>query len=67
VVISWLMVSRLSLLNLKFKTWGFAENKARYILLLLAVVGIVLLNWLAVPFIFLTYIAVSLLLKNKTT
>ena len=67
VVISWLMVSRLSLLNLKFKTWGFAENKARYILLFTAVAGIVLLNWLAVPFIFLTYIAVSLLLKNKTT
>jgi CDP-diacylglycerol--serine O-phosphatidyltransferase len=67
VVMSWLMVSKLSLLNLKFKTWGFAENKARYALLILAVAGIALLNWLAVPFIFLTYIAVSLLFKNKTT
>jgi CDP-diacylglycerol--serine O-phosphatidyltransferase len=67
VVMSWLMVSKLSLLNLKFKTWGFAENKASYALLILAVAGIALLNWLAVPFIFLTYIAVSLLFKNKTT
>lgn len=61
------MVSRLPLLNLKFKSWGLAENKARYLLISLSVLSIPFLGWLAVPFIFFSYIAVSLLFKNKTT
>ena len=64
---SWLMISGLPLLNLKFKSAGFAANKSRYILIGIAVISIPFLKWAAVPFIFLAYIAVSLLLKNKTT
>lgn len=67
LLVSWLMVSRLPLLNLKFKSWGLAENKARYLLIILSVLSIPFLGWLAVPFIFFSYIAVSLLFKNKTT
>lgn len=67
LLVSWLMVSRLPLLNLKFKSWGLAENKARYLLISLSVLSIPFLGWLAVPFIFFSYIAVSLLFKNKTT
>lgn len=65
--ISWLMVSELPLLNLKFKTYSFADNKARYILLLLSIPFILILGWLSVPAIFITYILVSLLFKNQLT
>jgi CDP-diacylglycerol---serine O-phosphatidyltransferase len=67
LLVSWLMVSRLPLLNLKFKSWGLVGNKARYLLISLSVLSIPFLGWLAVPFIFFSYIAVSLLFKNKTT
>ena len=67
VAISWLMVSELPLLNLKFKTYSFADNKARYILLLLSIPFILILGWLSVPAIFITYILVSLLFKNQLT
>lgn len=65
--VSWLMVSELPLLNLKFKTYSFADNKARYILLLLSIPLILILGWLSVPAIFITYILVSLLFKNQLT
>jgi CDP-diacylglycerol--serine O-phosphatidyltransferase len=65
--ISWLMVSALPLLNLKFKNYSFTDNKARYILLALAIPFILILGWLAVPTIFITYILVSLLFKNQLT
>ncbi len=65
LLVPYLMVSRLPLINLKFKTFGFAENKARYILLALAVVMVLLLGWLSVPAIFIAYILVSLLFKNQ--
>ncbi len=65
--ISWLMVSEIPLLNLKFKTYSFADNKARYILLLLSIPFILILGWLSVAAIFITYILVSLLFKNQLT
>ncbi len=65
LLIPWLMVSKIALLNLKFKSFSFAENKARFILLGIALVSIVLLGWLSIPAIFICYILVSLLFKNQ--
>lgn len=65
LLIPWLMVSKIALLNLKFKSFSFAENKARYILLALGLVSIIGLEWLSVPAIFIFYILVSLLFKNQ--
>lgn len=65
VLLPWLMISTLPLLNLKFKNFNFTDNKARFILLILSLLFIVFLGWLSVPAIFITYILVSLLLKNK--
>ena len=65
ILISWLMVSTLPLLNLKFKKFGFSDNKPRYILILASIPMILFLGWLAVPVIFITYILVSLLFKNQ--
>lgn len=64
-MVAWLMVSRLPLLNLKFKNFQFAENRARYSILIISVISIPLLGWLSVPVIFFSYILVSLLFKTK--
>ena len=34
LLVSWLMVSEVPMLSLKFKTWGFKDNLARYLLIL---------------------------------
>ena len=65
ILLSWMMVSSLPLLNLKFKSWDIASNKSRYLLLALSVLCALLPGWLAVPAIFICYIAVSLLFKNR--
>jgi CDP-diacylglycerol--serine O-phosphatidyltransferase len=65
IAVPWLMVSHIKLINLKFSTFGFAENKARYILMILSILLVIFLGWLSIPAIFITYILVSLLFKNQ--
>ena len=67
LLVPYLMISRLPLLTMKFSTMAFKQNKARYILIGLSACYIGVLGWLSVPAIFITYILVSLLLKNQTT
>ena len=67
VVVAWLMVSDLPLMALKFKDYSLRGNLPKVILVVLSVVAAIFLRWLAVPVIFLFYIIVSLLSKNKTT
>jgi CDP-diacylglycerol--serine O-phosphatidyltransferase len=66
-IVSWLMVSNIPLLALKFKDFSLKGNLPKIILLLGAILGAVLLKWLAVPVVFILYIIVSLAFKNKTT
>ena len=63
--LSWLMVSTLPLMALKFKDYGIKNNWTKYVLVLVAVVAFLLLKWLAVPVIVLAYLLLSLLYKNK--
>lgn len=63
---SWLMVSTLSLMALKFKDFSIKNNLPKYLLVVIAVAAIIILQWLAVPAIVLAYVALSLLFKNKT-
>jgi len=67
IVVSYLMVSSLPLLALKFKNFSVKTNLPKLILLLAAIIAAVLLKWLAVPIVFILYIIVSLAFKNKTT
>lgn len=66
VLLSYLMVSNIPIMGLKFKDYSFKNNMPKWILLAVAIVLIVLLKWAAVPFIFIAYILLSLPLKNKT-
>ena len=67
IVLSWLMVSRLPMIALKFKGLSLKNDMPKLILLAIGVLTVVLVKWLAVPIIFIAYIILSLLLKNKST
>jgi CDP-diacylglycerol---serine O-phosphatidyltransferase len=67
LALSWLMVSRLPLMALKFKNFGLKDNLPKYLLVAIAIIAIVILKWLAIPLVVLAYVLISLLFKNKTT
>lgn len=65
-VVSYLMVSKLPLLALKFSA-GFNLKKMMpfIILLVIAIISALMVNWLAVPISFIAYVILSLLFKQK--
>lgn len=65
VVSCYLLNAEIPLFALKFKTWGFKENKVRYFFILVAIALIVLLQFMAIPCIILLYILLSLFVTNK--
>ncbi len=67
VALSYLMVSNLPIMALKFKDFSLKNNMPKLVLLLIAVIAGILLKWIAVPVVFIAYIVLSLALKNKTT
>ncbi|WP_207512398.1 CDP-diacylglycerol--serine O-phosphatidyltransferase [Longitalea luteola] len=67
VTVSYLMVSNLPLMALKFKNFSVKSNLPKLILLISAIIAAILLKWLAVPVVFILYIILSLAFKNKTT
>ena len=66
IFVSWLMVSRLPLIDLKFKNLSLKSNLSKYILVIFSVLAAAVFHWLAVPIIFIAYIILSLAFKNKT-
>lgn len=65
VLLCWLMVSNLPIMSLKFKSNRLAHNMPKIIIAGVAIVAAIFLKWLAVPVVFLAYILLSLLYKNK--
>ncbi|MEP6726510.1 MAG: CDP-alcohol phosphatidyltransferase family protein [Bacteroidota bacterium] len=67
VVLSYLMISTLPIMGMKFKDYSLQNNMPKLILLVIAVIAAILFKWMAVPVVFIAYIILSLALKNKTT
>jgi CDP-diacylglycerol---serine O-phosphatidyltransferase len=67
LLLSFLMISRLPLMSLKFKSYAWADNWPKYLLVIISVAAMVLLKWMAVPVMVLAYVLLSLLIKSKTT
>ncbi len=67
LLLSYLMISDIPIMSLKFKSYAFKDNMPKIILLGIGIVLVLLFQWLAVPLIFIAYILLSLLLKNKIT
>ncbi len=65
LILSWLMVSNLPLMALKFKDYRLKNNMPKLILLIIAIAALLLLKWLAIPVVVLAYVLLSLLFKNK--
>ncbi len=65
-ITSWLMVSNLPLMALKFKEFSFKNNMPKYCLLAIGLIAAIFLKWLAVPVVFIAYIILSLTTAKKT-
>ena len=64
-LLSYGMVSRFPMLSLKFNGRKDPQMLPRLILILLSLVSVLLFHWLAVPLIFIFYIVLSLIFKNR--
>ena len=65
LIVSGLMVSKLPLMALKFKNVSIKDNLSKFLLIIFSIVAAVIFKWLAVPIIFIAYIILSLVFKNK--
>jgi len=66
ILLSFLMVSNLPLMGFKFKDFGLKNNLPKYLMVIIGVIAAIFLQWIAVPILLVTYVIVSLLLKNKS-
>lgn len=65
LLLVYLMNCRIPMLSLKISSYSVKENAPKIILLVFSVLCVLLMQWLAVPVIFIGYILLSLLFKNK--
>lgn len=66
LVSCYLLNSNIKLFALKFKNFGFSDNKFRYALIVSSILLIIGFHFIAIPLIIIVYIVLSLL-KNATT
>lgn len=66
VVMSFLLVAEIPLFALKFKSFGWGENKVRYSFLGVSVLLLAWLHVLAIPLIIVLYVVVSTILRFTT-
>lgn len=66
IVFSFLMVSEIRLLSMKFKGYRWKLNANRYILILFAITCVVFLKFVAIPLIIIFYILFSMFVSNKS-
>jgi CDP-diacylglycerol---serine O-phosphatidyltransferase len=64
-IISYLMVSTLPMLAMKFKDLSVKGNLPKIILLVIAILAAIFLHWLAVPVVFIVYVILSLVYKTQ--
>ena len=60
LVLSYLMVSNIQMMSLKFSDFTLHSNIPKVILLVIAIVAALFLQWIAVPVVFIIYILLSL-------
>lgn len=66
VVLSFLMVCRWPILSFKFSHFRWKGNELRYVVMGISILLIIALRWASVPFIFLTYVLVSIIALKKS-
>lgn len=61
VLMSYLLVAELPLFALKFKNFGWADNKIRYSFLIASIIMLLLFKFIAIPFIIFLYVILSVI------
>lgn len=61
ILSSYMMVAEIPLLSFKFKSFSWKENKLRYILLVAAFALLIFFQFVAIPFVILLYILLSVI------
>ncbi|MEO8822556.1 MAG: CDP-alcohol phosphatidyltransferase family protein [Ginsengibacter sp.] len=64
IILSYLMVSNHRMMALKFSDYTFRNNLPKIILLIVAIIAALFLQWIAVPVVFIFYILLSLTQKK---
>jgi CDP-diacylglycerol--serine O-phosphatidyltransferase len=62
-LLSYLMVSVLPMMAMKFKNYSVADNWPKYLLVAIAIISAIIFHWLAVPIVFVVYVILSLTFK----
>ena len=65
LVLSFMMVSNLRCFSFKMKSASWKGNEVRWIFLFVAVVGFVVFKWLALPFILMLYVLLSVFFAGR--
>lgn len=67
ILMSWLLISEIRIFSLKFGTMNWADNKTKFVFLIISAVLIAFLKFAAIPFVLVLYICTSLIhFRNKT-
>lgn len=65
VLLSWLMVSNLPMMSLKFKSKKLRDNLDKLLIAIIGLVAVILVQWGAVPLIFLAYVILSFITRPE--
>jgi CDP-diacylglycerol--serine O-phosphatidyltransferase len=60
-LLCYLMVAEIPMLSMKFKNFQLAQNWPRLLLVVLLLIGIPVLKYAVVPFLFICYVIISLI------
>ena len=60
-VFSWLMISEVPFFSFKIKTLRFSDNILRYFVVIFAAIAVIIIKLVALPFVFLFYILLSVI------
>ena len=64
-ILSYLMLSNMKILSLKFKDYTINNNIPKIVLLAIAILAGIFLHWAAIPVVFISYILISLIFSKK--
>jgi CDP-diacylglycerol--serine O-phosphatidyltransferase len=62
----YMLNAEIPLFALKFSSWGFAENKVRYLFLIFCLILLIFLQFAAIPLIILSYVIVSMITNRSS-
>jgi len=67
VLMCWLLVSEIRIFSLKFGSMSWADNKTKFIFLIVSAILIAVLKFAAIPFVLILYISTSFLHFRKNS